>query len=80
MSYALPPVNRKLRQGDPFTFGDPGSIHKKGPRSRTKPRAKYPSSGESSRLFRVGGGRSTPRPALLPSMREQEVDSEGSDA
>ena len=29
VSYALPPVNRKLRQGDPFTFGDPTSIIRK---------------------------------------------------
>jgi hypothetical protein len=57
VSYALPPVNRKLRQGDPFTFGDATTIRKKNPsaaiatggttaapRSRTKPRAKYASS------------------------------------
>lgn len=56
VSYALPPVNRKLRQGDPFTFGDPTTVRKKNlssstaatttaaPRSRTKPRAKYASS------------------------------------
>ncbi|KAL4552885.1 hypothetical protein Ndes2526B_g02784 [Nannochloris sp. 'desiccata'] len=33
VSYALPPVNRKLRQGDPFTFGDPTTIRKKNPSS-----------------------------------------------
>lgn len=42
VSYVLPSVNSKLRQGDPFTFGDPSSLpKKKAPRTRTKPRSRY---------------------------------------
>lgn len=41
VSYTLPSVHSKLRQGDPFTFGDARAVGKKAPHSRTKPRSRH---------------------------------------